>query len=99
MVLDHSFTAERREFMNRTVGPSTRKIIAHGIVAGLAVLAFSAGAAASASTGLTAVDGPFQNPTQCWIDVEAAQENGQTVTQGCQWRSYNGQWGYYFTTY
>ncbi|GAB3743029.1 hypothetical protein [Microlunatus parietis] len=85
--------------MKRIDGPSTRKIIAHGIAAGLAVLAFSAGTATSANAGVTAVYGPYQDSTQCWIDVEAAHENGQTVTQGCQWRSYNGRWGYYFTAY
>ncbi len=48
---------------------------------------------------VTAVYGPYQTDTQCWIDVESAHENGQTVTQGCQWRSINGQWGYYFVAY
>lgn len=85
--------------MKRIIRPSTRKIVTHGIVAGLAVLAFGAGTATSATAGVTAVYGPYQTSTQCWIDVEAAHENGQTVTQGCQWRSYNGQWGYYFTAY
>jgi hypothetical protein len=85
--------------MTKKVVPSRNSRIALGIAAALAVLTFGAAGTGTAAAGVTTYYGPYQTATQCWIDVEAAHENGQTVTQGCQWRSINGVWGYYFVAY
>lgn len=85
--------------MNKIIKNSKASTLIKGAIAGLAILFLGTLSAGPAAAGMTAVYGPYQTDTQCWIDVEAAHENGQTVTQGCQWRSINGQWGYYFVAY